>query len=149
MMAYFMKDEFPEADIDKVIRMCMMHDLGECFTGDIPVFYKTEEHEVREEELLHRWLDELPEPFSSEMKALFEEMEQQQTLEARLYKAIDKLEVIIQHNEADLSTWIPLEYELNLVHGQKQVAFSEYLKSIKAVANEDTRIKLKENGITE
>ena len=29
MMAYFMQDEFPEADIDKVIKMCIFHDMGE------------------------------------------------------------------------------------------------------------------------
>ncbi len=36
LMAFFMRDEFPEVDMDKVIRMCIIHDLGECFTGDIP-----------------------------------------------------------------------------------------------------------------
>ena len=40
LMAYWMRDEFPEADMDKVIRMCLIHDLGECFTGDIPTFRK-------------------------------------------------------------------------------------------------------------
>ena len=41
VMAYFMQDEFPEADIDKVIKMCMFHDMGEAITGDIPAFEKT------------------------------------------------------------------------------------------------------------
>ena len=36
VMAYFVRDEFPEADMNKVIKMCLIHDLGECFTGDIP-----------------------------------------------------------------------------------------------------------------
>ena len=40
-MAFLLKDEFPDADIDKVISMCLIHDLGECFTGDIPTFIKT------------------------------------------------------------------------------------------------------------
>ena len=38
LMAYFVKDEFPEADISKVILMCIFHDLGEAITGDIPSF---------------------------------------------------------------------------------------------------------------
>ena len=38
VMAYFVRDEFPEADIDKVIQMCIFHDMGEAITGDIPAF---------------------------------------------------------------------------------------------------------------
>ena len=49
LMAMLMEDEFPELDIDKVIRMCLIHDLGEAFTGDIPVFDKTAADEEREE----------------------------------------------------------------------------------------------------
>ena len=41
LMAYLMRDEFPELDMDKVMQMCLIHDLGECFTGDIPSFEKT------------------------------------------------------------------------------------------------------------
>lgn len=33
LMAYFLRDEFPEADMDKVIKMLLIHDLGESFTG--------------------------------------------------------------------------------------------------------------------
>ena len=36
LTALFLRDEFPALDMDRVIRMCLIHDLGECFTGDIP-----------------------------------------------------------------------------------------------------------------
>ena len=39
-MAYLLQDEFPDLDMNKVIKMCLIHDLGECFTGDIPIFEK-------------------------------------------------------------------------------------------------------------
>lgn len=29
LRAFFLKDEFPKVDLDKVIRMCIIHDLGE------------------------------------------------------------------------------------------------------------------------
>ena len=61
LMAFFMKNEFPDADINKIIQMCIIHDLGECFTGDIPTFRKTKEHEDTEEHLLNAWIDTLPE----------------------------------------------------------------------------------------
>ena len=41
LMAMLLTKEFPEADMDKVIRMCLIHDMGEAFTGDIPTFEKT------------------------------------------------------------------------------------------------------------
>ena len=73
LMAFFMKDEFPEVDMDKVIKMCIIHDLGEAFTGDIPTFEKTQAHEVKEEELLYRWVKSLPESYAAEMLSLYEE----------------------------------------------------------------------------
>ena len=51
-MAYFMKDEFPDVDINKVILMCMMHDFGEAFTGDITAFDKTSDDENTEENVI-------------------------------------------------------------------------------------------------
>lgn len=74
LMAFWMKDEFPDVDIDKVIRMCLIHDLGECFIGDIPTFAKTDADEAREEAELMAWVRSLPEPVSGEMEALYREM---------------------------------------------------------------------------
>ena len=68
LMAYWMEDEFPEVDINKVIKMCLIHDLGECFTGDIPTFYKKQVHEDIEENLLFNWIDTLPSYYAEEMK---------------------------------------------------------------------------------
>ena len=45
VMAYFVKDEFPNVNIDRVILMCLFHDIGESFTGDIPCFEKTPQDE--------------------------------------------------------------------------------------------------------
>lgn len=109
LIAFLMKDEFPQADMDKVIQMCIIHDLGECFTGDIPTFDKTQAHEEIEEGLLYRWVSSLPRENAEEMLALYEEMSERQTQGAKIYKAIDGMEALIQHNLSDLSTWIPEE----------------------------------------
>lgn len=142
LMAYFMKDEFPDADMDKVIRMCIIHDLGEAFTGDIPTFLKTKEDEVKEETLLYDWVKTLPEPFASEMRELYEEMAARESLEAKIYKAIDGMEAVIQHNESDLKTWSPNEYELNLVYAQDKAAFSEYLTAFRELIRRETLEKI-------
>lgn len=142
LMAYFMKDEFPDVDMDKVIRMILIHDLGECFTGDIPVFEKTEANEEKEKELLYNWVKTLPGEFADEMIDLYEEMEKRETKEAKVYKAIDGLEAVLQHNISDISTWLPNEYELNQTYATDKVAFSEYLKGVREELRKDTVKKI-------
>ena len=56
LMAFFLRDEFSDTDMDRVIRMCLIHDLGECFTGDIPSFLKTDADTEKEDALLERLL---------------------------------------------------------------------------------------------
>lgn len=142
LMAFLIKDEFPDADMDKVIRMCIIHDLGEAFTGDIPTFEKTKENEKDEETLLSEWVNTLPETQGKEMTALFDEMKKRETTEAKIYKAIDSLEALIQHNISDLSTWIPEEYELNKTYADDKVDFSDYLKAVREEVRKDTLQKL-------
>lgn len=144
LIAFFLRSEFPEADMDKVTRMCIIHDLGEAFTGDIPAFDKTAAHEQTEEQLLQRWVDTLPQPHREEMTALYAEMAERKTLEARIYKAIDSLEAVIQHNFSDLGTWIPREYELNKTYGFDKAEFSEYMTALRREIQRDTLKKLGE-----
>lgn len=63
-------------------------------------------------------------------------------IESKIYKALDKMEVVLQHNEAPLSTWIPLEYTLNIDHSSEQVEFSNYLKNLKKELNNDSINKI-------
>lgn len=142
LMAYFIKDEFPKADMNKVIVMCLIHDLGEIFTGDIPTFDKTRQHEETEETLLYNWVASIPEPFQTEMKDLYQEMKERKTLEAKIYKAMDSLEAVIQHNESDISTWEDHEYSLNMTYGVDKVAFSTYLTQLRELMKEDTQSKI-------
>lgn len=128
------------------MKMCLIHDLGEAFTGDIPTFEKSEKDEEKEASLLNEWVMQLPEPFVSEMQELYREMEERKTLEARIYKALDNLEALIQHNESDISTWIPLEYDLQMTYGNEQVKFSEYLTELRAKVREDSVQKIQKKG---
>ena len=146
LMAMFLREEFPDVDMDKVIEMCIIHDLGEAFTGDIPAFDKTSADEEKEEEMLYSWVKSLPEPFAGKMQALYEEMAERETKEAKVYKAIDSLEAVIQHNFSDLSTWIPKEYDLNVTYANDKVAFSEYLTELREEVRKDTLEKI-EKGI--
>ena len=146
LMAFFLREEFPDVDMNKVIEMCIIHDLGEAFTGDIPVFNKTSADEEKEEALLYDWVRSLPEPFAGKMKALYDEMAKRETKEAKVYKAIDSLEAVIQHNFSAISTWLPREYDLNVTYANDKVAFSEYLTELREEVRKDTLEKI-EKGI--
>ena len=142
LMAFFLRSEFPHLDMDKVMRMCLVHDLGECFTGDIPSFEKTAADTAREDGLLARWVAGLPQPYCRDMAALYAEMDALETPEARLYKALDKLEAVISHNESPLDTWLPLEYDLNLTYANDNVAFSPYLTALRQAVRQETEEKV-------
>ena len=146
LAAFWMKDEFPEADMDKVLKMCLIHDLGEAFTGDVPAFEKTAADEQDEKAQLYAWVSSLPGGTAQEMLSLYDEMEKRETLEAKIYKAVDGLEAVIQHNISDISTWLPLEYELNMTYADDKVAFSEYLRTLREEIRKDTLAKIDAEG---
>lgn len=136
------EEAFKEIDMDKVIRMCLIHDLGEAFTGDIPVFLKTKEDGQKEDEILLRWVDSLSESLKEEWTALLTEMNERKTIEAKVYKALDKLEALISHNESDISTWLPLEYDLQLTYGQKEMECMPYFIELRESVDEWTKEKI-------
>ena len=142
LMALLLRREFPDVDIDRVVDMCLIHDLGECFTGDIPTFIKTDSDRSVEDSLLDQWVSSLPEEVSAELKSLYAEMEAQETKESKIYKALDKLEALIQHNESPLSTWSENEYELNKTYAFNTVEFSDWLTELRKEILQDTLDKI-------
>ena len=142
VFALLIAPEFPEIDANKLLRMCLIHDFGEAITGDIPSFLKTDENERTEENAVETLLSSLPNPQRAELTALFAEMDAHTTAEARLYKALDKMEAVIQHNESDISTWLPLEYDLQHSYAQENAAEFPYLKELRALMLRDTLDKI-------
>ena len=142
LMALLLKNEFPDADINKVVNMCLIHDLGECFTGDIPTFLKTDADRKTEDSLFRQWIESMPIEISKEISALYREMEAQETTEAKIYRALDKLEALIQHNESPLESWSDNEFELNKTYVFDAVSFSEWLTELRKEILEDTLKKI-------
>ena len=136
-------EEYRDLDMNKVIRMCLIHDLGESFTGDIPTFEKKSSDAKVEDELFMQWVESFPEPQRAEWVGLLAEMNALETKEAKLYKALDKIEALISHNESDITTWLPLEYDLQLTYGQENMKFSEYMMELRAAVDEWSVEKIK------
>ena len=145
VMAMLCADEYPKLDINKVIKMCLIHDFGEAITGDIPSFLKTEQNKIDEDSAVEKLLSELPACFRVEFGALFEEMNKRNTPEAKLFKSLDNLEALVSHNEADISTWLPCEYKENLTYGLKNSEWSEWTKMLKEEIKKDSIKKMEQN----
>jgi len=141
-MAMLCADEYPELDINKVIKMCLIHDFGEAITGDIPAFFKTAQNELDEDVAVTKLLSVLPADTQTELQSLFDEMNARETPEAKLFKSLDNLEALVSHNEADISTWLPREYEENLTYGQKNCEWSDWVKVLKAEIKKDSIKKI-------
>lgn len=142
VMALLLRETFPELDMDRVVSMCLIHDFGEAITGDIPTFRKTKQDEQTEDRLLRGFVRTLPEAEAGMLSALYDEMDAQQTAEAKLYRVLDKLEAIISHNESDIASWIPLEYELNQTYAIREAEAFAFTKALRAEMLTDTRAKI-------
>ncbi len=150
VMAMLCADEYPDLDMNKVIKMCLIHDFGEAITGDIPAFLKTTQNEKDEDIAVITLLSDLPKDIQAEFRTLFDEMNARETLEAKLFKSLDNLEALISHNEADISTWLPREYEENLTYGQQNCEWSEWTKVLKSEIKKDSIKKIEiESNIKE
>ena len=91
VLAMLMEPDFSDLDMNKVIRMCLIHDWGEAVTGDIPAFVKTDNDEAVEEEAIRSLLERLPQSLKAPLSSLFEEMSLLQSKDARLVKSLDKI----------------------------------------------------------
>lgn len=141
------KDVDENIDIGHVLKMIIVHDLGEVYAGDYQVYGKAvpeNKHEL-EEESLNKLLSTLPSYSKQEILDLWNEFENRETIEAKFGVALDKLEVLIQHNEADVSTYLEGEGEYNLTYADDKVSYNEVLKEFREIVREETITKLHVN----
>lgn len=131
----------PNLNIEHILKMVIVHDLGEVYAGDYQVYGKAvpeNKHEL-ENESLEKLIKDLPSVTHDEIKALWLEFEERKTPEAIFAVALDKLEVLIQHNEADKSTYLPGEGEFNLTYADDKVGYSEVLKQMRELIRDETK----------
>lgn len=142
VFAWLVRREFPECDMDRVMEMCLFHDLGEAVHGDVPCFLKNAQDNEKEADVIEQIASILPEKEREELKELFSELEDNHTQEAKIVHALDKMEALIQHNEASIDTWLLLEYDLQMTYGQDQVKFSPYLQALRKMIERDSVDKI-------
>lgn len=104
-------------DLEKCLKMAILHDLAEAEVGDIPIFEtQTLEAKQKKQELeqaaMTQMCDDLKDKMGDELYALWNEYEEKTTYEAQFINALDKIEAQLQHTEAPLSTWTEPERDM-------------------------------------
>ena len=138
LMAIVFEDALPPADFLKVLKMCVIHDLGEAIHGDVPAIHQ-EAHagkSARERDDLLMLTKPLDEPLRGHILALWDEYESASSAEARTVKALDKLETILQHNQGDNAP--DFDYGFNLSYGRQYTSASPLFEALRALVDEDT-----------
>ncbi|MDH5356489.1 MAG: HD domain-containing protein [Gammaproteobacteria bacterium] len=131
LSALMLKDYSNESiDINHVIKMLLIHDLGEIDAGDTMIYEENmHKAKLKEREGIKRIFGLLPSENSAEYIALWEEFEFEDTAEARFARAIDRIPPVLHNLHGDLHSWqdnnIPMEKVLHvnssIQHGSKKL----------------------------
>jgi len=133
-------------NLSRVIKMILVHDLAEIYAGDDVAWKKKKEDKsLRELKSFKKIVKDLPKQQSKEFMGLWQEYELSLTPEALFAKALDKLEVVDQHNLASIKTWAKAEYAFQKTHGYKHVAYSKKLTKLRDIIKKQSQIKIKRN----
>ena len=144
LMAMLFEAEYPDVDFARLVKICIVHDLGEAIGGDIPAIHQVEGESKAEQERLDllELLAPLPVRLQDEITSLWDEYERAASPEARLAKAMDKLETLMQHNQGDNPP--DFDYEFNLGYGTRYTSGDPLIARIRAVLDEETARRAQE-----
>ena len=146
LLAITFADELPDLDILKLLKICILHDLGEAVDGDIPAPEQTPSASKSEKERddFLSLVAPLPENVQSEFVSLWDEYEEGKSPEARAAKALDKLETILQHNQG--SNPEDFDYGFNLEYGKTHTSKVPIAALIRDLLDVETRAKASRSG---
>ena len=122
VMAYLLKEYANEpVDIARVMIMCLIHDVVEIDAGDTYA-YDTEglaTQKAREDAAKERIFSLLPEDQKTELTAVFDEFEANETPEARYAHAMDNFQPLILNNSNGGADWMEHGVDAGTVYGRQ------------------------------
>ncbi|MBT3069112.1 HD family hydrolase [Rhodoferax sp. U11-2br] len=142
LLAMVLQDGLGPLDFERLLKMCVIHDLGEALHGDVPAVSQSADSNKSESERqdLIALMAPLPAQLQSEFLALWDDYDQATSPEARVVKALDKLETIIQHNQGHNPP--DFDYAFNLTYGQHYTAANPLLAQLRQLVDAQTQQKL-------
>lgn len=139
LMLLLFERELAGIDFLKLLKLCLIHDLGEAISGDVPAPLQQDgdRREERERKDFQTLCTGLPADLASELLALWDEYARAQTPEARLAKAFDKLETILQHHLMPPQS--AAFHDFNLSYGRNRTDAFELTRQIREFVDGKTR----------
>lgn len=101
----------PGVNIDRVIRMLLIHDLVEIDVGDVPIHsqngtaHGSTETQAAEAKAADRIFGLLPNDLASDLRALWEEFEAAESPDARFAKSLDRVQPVMANLMSGGGTW--------------------------------------------
>lgn len=143
LLAGLLAENRRDLDLSKVYLMCLIHDVGEIYEGDISAALQPDADDKyeREYQAAKKLFSLLPEEVGKRMMEIWIEYNDNSTPEAKLVKALDKAETIIQHNQGKNPE--DFNYEFNLEYGKGYFKEDDILKLLRSIIDEKTRQKCK------
>lgn len=136
LMAVALEQEFP-VDFARLIKMCVVHDLGEAISGDISAVLQAPEGKSEQERRdLVQLLQPLPESVRNSILDLWDDYENAESAEARIAKALDKLETIMQHNQGVNPPGF--DYGFNLEYGKRYTSDHPVIAALRQILDLET-----------
>lgn len=144
LLAGLLLPAYSGLDTRRVLMLCLIHDLGEVYEGDISAALRPDQNEKERQEraAIKRAAALLPETAGQELCKLWEEYNACVTPEARLVKALDKAETILQHNQG--ANPHEFDYAFNLEYGKKYFEHDPLLQKLRALLDGQTRKRVLE-----
>ena len=139
LLAAVLTGERPRLDMQRVLLMCLVHDLGEAYDGDIPAVAQMADGTKEASELvaIDKLTRMLPPAAGTAIRKIWEEYEACQTPESRWVKALDKAETIIQHNQG--ANPADFDYAFNLTYGSGYFRDDDLLRDLRRLLDDETR----------
>ena len=152
LMALVLRDQFPDVDFARLVAICVVHDLGEAIRGDVPAPVQAERlardptaHKSTEErEDLLKLLSPLPASTRDQITALWDEYEAASSREARVAKALDKLETILQHTQG--ANPPSFDYRFNLGYGRAFTSDDPVIVRLREMLDAETSARMNQRA---
>lgn len=143
LMAVVLSDALPDLDVARLLSICVVHDLGEALGGDLSALHQPEagKSEAERRDLV-RLLEPLPDRVGDRILELWDEYERAESREAKVAKALDKLETIIQHNQGLNPD--DFNYHFNLGYGREYTDAGPLIAEIREILDRETRTRARE-----